>query len=198
MIRLWMKAGLMAWVLGASPELLRAQECGTCNTGIPCATPFSCASHHCGPPYRHCAEGPPNLKIKIGCPKPICNPCTQPNMGYYETCWSPWPWGNATAHCRPPVVAMNGFNGHTANGHPSYGHPGVYPNGGHPQAVQPNGGHPNGALPYANGTPEYNNPAPAPAPQPQGFAPPAPMAVPANPNAPAIPQAIPQQPQRNF
>ena len=39
-----------------------------------------------------CYEGPPHICFQKGCPRPICDPCVNPNWGYFETCWNPWPW----------------------------------------------------------------------------------------------------------
>jgi hypothetical protein len=84
-------------------------SCGSCNTG--------CQTHHCPPHLKYCMEGAPKICVRIGCPKPICNPCTQPGWGYYETCWNPWPWPANYNHCPaiPPAatIALSGpvYNG---------------------------------------------------------------------------------------
>jgi hypothetical protein len=69
----------------------------------------NCAPHcqrfHCPPPLIHCMEGPPKIKIKRGCPRPICCPCDMPNWGYYQTCWTPWPWLPDWSHCPVPPPA---------------------------------------------------------------------------------------------
>jgi hypothetical protein len=79
-------------------------SCGTCNTcGQQCNT---CQTHHCPPKLEHCMEGEPKIHVKIGCPKPICNPCSQPNWGYYDKCWNPWPYPPNWTHCpNPPPAA---------------------------------------------------------------------------------------------
>jgi hypothetical protein len=78
-------------------------NCNTCNTcGQQCDT---CQSHHCPPKLQHCMEGEPKIHVKIGCPKPICNPCSQPNWGYYEKCWNPWPYPPNWTHCPSPPPA---------------------------------------------------------------------------------------------
>jgi len=42
---------------------------------------------HCPPPYYHCQEGPPKIKFKQGCPRPVVHPCdTSDFYGYYPTC----------------------------------------------------------------------------------------------------------------
>src|SRR5262249_27726023 len=43
--------------------------CGVCRT-------------KCPPKYIHCFEGPPKLKFKRGCPKPVCDPCHLEHFGY--------------------------------------------------------------------------------------------------------------------
>src|SRR5437773_60836 len=67
---------------------------GGCST---CATPTSTGNCggpkvDCPPPYCHVYEGPPCLKWKRGCPRPVCDPCELPHFGYFQTCWSPWPY----------------------------------------------------------------------------------------------------------
>jgi hypothetical protein len=60
---------------------------------------------HCPPNINHCQERPPRIHITRGCPKPVCNPGDNPNWGYYEPCWSPWPGSPDRGHCRPPSPA---------------------------------------------------------------------------------------------
>jgi hypothetical protein len=75
--------------------LALAQECGE-----------ACNHHHCPPCFPHCTEGPPRIKFKCACPKPVCPPdCDTPNWGYFEPCWRPWPWPPNYAHCPCPVPA---------------------------------------------------------------------------------------------
>jgi hypothetical protein len=85
--------GLVGWAAASA----RADDmCGAC-----------CQRFHCPPPLHHCMERPPRICWKCGCPKPICNPCDQPNWGYYQTCWTPWPWQPNWAHCPvPPPASM--------------------------------------------------------------------------------------------
>ncbi|MBI3411672.1 MAG: hypothetical protein HY040_25360 [Planctomycetes bacterium] len=73
--------------------------CNSCKT---------CQTHHCPPCFRWCQEGAPRLKFQHGCPKPICNPCEMQNWGYYQTCWTPWPFPPDYSHCRMPVPAAEG------------------------------------------------------------------------------------------
>jgi hypothetical protein len=63
--------------------------------------------HKCPSPYGHCQEGPPRLRFKCGCPKPVCDPGSLEHYGYYQTCWRPWPFPSDMSHCPevlPPVV----------------------------------------------------------------------------------------------
>jgi hypothetical protein len=100
------------WLASLSP--VAAQELfngwgGSLSAGCEsCATSFCCQTHHCPPPLAHCQERPPIIRVKCGCPKPICNPCTQPGWGYFETCWSPWPWPPNYNHCAtlPPAATV--------------------------------------------------------------------------------------------
>ncbi len=59
----------------------------------------------CPPGLKHCQEGPPHIHIKCACPRPICSPCEQPNFGYYQSCWTPWPFPPDWSHCPMPVPA---------------------------------------------------------------------------------------------
>src|SRR5262249_7560382 len=67
-----------------------------------------CQHFDCPPWYYHCMEGHPRIKFKKGCPKPICCPCEKPNWGYYQPCWSPWPWPPDWSHCpvTPPAATV--------------------------------------------------------------------------------------------
>jgi len=88
-------AGLVV-LLSHSP--LRAQGPG-------CASCGSCAHQPkvpCPPPFCHYAEGPPNLKFKKACPRPVCDPCNLEHFGYYQTCWAPWPYQANYDHCPVP------------------------------------------------------------------------------------------------
>jgi hypothetical protein len=61
----------------------------------------------CPPPFVHHSEGPPNLKFKKACPKPVCDPCTLPHYGYFQTCWRPWLLPPDWSHCPvPPPGAL--------------------------------------------------------------------------------------------
>src|SRR5262245_35910818 len=63
---------------------------------------------HCPPPLHHWMECCPCIKWHCACPKPICSPCHQPNWGYYQPCWSPWPWPPDWSHCpvMPPAAMV--------------------------------------------------------------------------------------------
>jgi hypothetical protein len=77
---------------------------------VAAAGPFDscCPCTHCPPCYRHCMEGHPKIWFKKGCPKPICNPCSRPNWGYFQPCWNPWPWPPDWSHCpvQPPASTV--------------------------------------------------------------------------------------------
>jgi hypothetical protein len=61
-----------------------------------------CGCEKCPPPYIHYQPGPPCLKYKHACPKPVCGPCDLEGWGYYQNCWRPWPWPAHYAHCGAP------------------------------------------------------------------------------------------------
>lgn len=113
----WGALGLVwAVSVGAAPAQAPITS-GTCVNGA-CATGacygqecFTCQHTHCPPALKHCTEGPPHICFKCGCPRPICNPCMNPNWGYFETCWNPWPWPPDYSHCRAvPPAAMITLN----------------------------------------------------------------------------------------
>lgn len=97
--------GISALLWLALPTAARAQQgCAPCATfGTPCAV--GCQTHHCPPAYKHCYEGAPHIHWTRGCPHPICNPYDLPHWGFYETCWTPWPWPTNFAHCPTPPPA---------------------------------------------------------------------------------------------
>ncbi len=108
--RILMKARVGCLTLTAVLSVLPGafgQECPTCYSGPGMACgPGGCQRHHCPPPYHHCQEGPPKIKFKKGCPRPVCPPgCETPNWGYYQSCWRPWPWPPDWSHCPYPVPA---------------------------------------------------------------------------------------------
>ena len=112
-LRLWLAPAAL-WMASASSAHAQdvfdgwGSSCGTCSVSM------GCQSHHCPPPLSHCQEHAPIIRVKCGCPRPICNPCNQPGWGYYETCWSPWPWPPNYNHCltMPPAatIALSGPN----------------------------------------------------------------------------------------
>ena len=61
-----------------------------------------CKEKPCPPKFLYIFEGPPRIKFKHGCPRPICNPCDLPHYGYFATCWHPWPWPPDFSHCPVP------------------------------------------------------------------------------------------------
>src|ERR1043165_1255922 len=70
---------------------------------------FGTPTAGCPPCYKHCQEGPPRLHYRRGCPHPICNPCDLPHFGYWEPCWSPFPYKSDWLHCPvpPPAAYVN-------------------------------------------------------------------------------------------
>ncbi len=97
--------GVSAFLWLGLPTAVWAQQgCAPCATfGMPCAV--GCQTHHCPPAYKHCYEGAPHIHYTRGCPHPICNPCDLPHWGFYETCWTPYPWPANFAHCPTPPPA---------------------------------------------------------------------------------------------
>jgi hypothetical protein len=78
--------------------------CATCGT-------VGCQRFHCPPALKWCMEGMPRICFQHGCPKPICSPCDAPNWGYYQKCWTPWPWPPDWSHCPVPPPASQVFPG---------------------------------------------------------------------------------------
>ena len=71
----------------------------------PCQSCESCGYYNgkpCPPWVKYRFEGPPRLKFKHGCPRPLCDPCNLPHYGYYQTCWHPWPFPPDWSHCPVP------------------------------------------------------------------------------------------------
>lgn len=106
-----LRNAIVCAIFALSPIAAWAQEAcssGFCGSAGACG--FHCQSHHC-PYMRHCQEGAPIIKIHCGCPKPICNPCNAPNFGYFQTCWSPWPFPPDLSHCPTPqgLAGVPGF-----------------------------------------------------------------------------------------
>lgn len=198
--RRWLVAGAV-WLASVSSSFAQG-FCGTggCSTGgcsTGCSTGLSfggfgtcCNSHHCPPPLGHCMEGAPKIRVRVGCPKPICNPCAQPGWGYYEACWNPWPFPPDYRHCpTTPPAALVQLSGHVPDAYPFYqGSP--YGPQGQPAHTAPRTGVP----PITNqpGMPPVRSaPMPAPAPvQPMPVntgAPPMNPMAPMNPGVTSIP-----------
>jgi hypothetical protein len=93
-------------IVGGSPT--NCSSCATTSAG--CAAPC-CQFFHCPPALKWCMEGMPRICFRHGCPKPICNPCEAPNWGYYQKCWSPWPWPPDWSHCPVPTPASQVYPG---------------------------------------------------------------------------------------
>lgn len=130
MHRSWKRAGqvfclgvLLAW---ASPRASAQDFFSGFTGGANC-----CQKFHCPPALKHCLERPPHIHWSCGCPKPICNPCNLPNWGYYQTCWTPYPWNHNWSHCPvpPPAALVNpglpndGYVGPGRQGQPDPGSP---------------------------------------------------------------------------
>lgn len=60
---------------------------------------------HC-PKTTFCRPLEPRIRYKSVCPKPICDPCSMENYGYYPTCWHPWPFPPNYGHCEVPPTTM--------------------------------------------------------------------------------------------
>ena len=120
--------GISAFLWLATPSLSWAQSCGVaCATfGVPCAVG---GSHHCPPAYKYTPEGAPRIHWGHGCPRPICNPCDLPHWGYYDTCWTPWPFPPNWSHCAtpPPASFVNLPNVYPPNNYPPGAHPTMPP-----------------------------------------------------------------------
>lgn len=104
----WKWLGLSAFLWFAMPTSGWAQVYAPSmgpTFGAPCASCAPCQTHHCPPAFKHCYEGAPHIHWKRGCPHPICNPCDLPHFGYFETCYSPWPFPPNWGHCPTPVPA---------------------------------------------------------------------------------------------
>jgi hypothetical protein len=93
-------AGLRVALLGA-PWLFAQCSGGGCAS---CGTVPACAPCRgkCPPPVIHYFEGPPRLKFRKACPRPVCDPCYLEHYGYYQTCWAPWPFPPDWSHCSVP------------------------------------------------------------------------------------------------
>jgi len=92
----WTVAGILLLTTGswswADPG---CSSCSTCSTCVAPRVP-------CPPKYCWYSEGPPRLKFKCACPRPVCEPCKLEHFGYYPTCWNPWPYPPDWSHCRTP------------------------------------------------------------------------------------------------
>jgi hypothetical protein len=102
---------LAALAFTALPAVARAQD-ASCATGCSTCGVVGCQRFHCPPALKWCMEGMPRICFQCGCPKPICMPgCDTPNWGYYQKCWSPWPWPPDCSHCPVPTPASQVFPG---------------------------------------------------------------------------------------
>ncbi len=94
---------------GDAPGTMGTCATGTCATGT-CATGH-CQRFCCPPVLKWCMEGAPRICFQHGCAKPVCCPCEAPNWGYYQKCWTPWPWPPDWSHCPVPPPASQVFPG---------------------------------------------------------------------------------------
>lgn len=88
----------LAMLLGAQ-AVLAANPCVSCN----CRE--RCQWHHCPPHIHHCTEKPPCVWFCCQCPRPSVCPFDNPNFGYFQPCWIPWPWPPDWSHCPVPPPA---------------------------------------------------------------------------------------------
>ncbi len=138
--------GLSAIVWLAAPTMGWSQTFGF-PTAAGCGTSCgpACQTHHCPPAYKHCMEGPPHIHWRHGCPHPIADPCTLQHFGFFDTCWSPWPFPQNWGHCyTPPPAAYVQL------------HPPYYPGVGLPRTP--------GTLPPVTNQPPSTSPTPMPMP----------------------------------
>jgi hypothetical protein len=114
--KLLRRLGISALFMLAVPAWSWAQQPGEgCAGGACFGTPSTgncgncCQTHHCPPAYQHCLEGPPSIHWKCGCPRPVCNPCDLPHWGYFDKCWTQWPYPPNWTHCptTPPAALVN-------------------------------------------------------------------------------------------
>ena len=102
------RAGEVVFSVGTSGPV---QGCAGCSAAGQAHAAFStgnCGGPRvpCPPPFCHVTEGPPCIKYKKGCPRPICDPCHLEHFGYYPTCWSPWPYPPNWSHCPYPTASV--------------------------------------------------------------------------------------------
>jgi hypothetical protein len=101
-------AGLLCTLLAGGS--LHAQYGGNGGGCASCGLAPACSAcrENCPPKVVHYYEGPPRLKFKKACPRPLCDPCHLPHFGYYQTCWAPWPFPPDWSHCPvpPPGAAI--------------------------------------------------------------------------------------------
>ena len=97
--------GLSAIMAFALPTAGWAQ-CGPFITSLSCGP--KCHGP-CPPALKYIYEGAPHIHWHRGCPHPICNPCDLPTWGYFETCWTPWPFPPNWSHCPtvPPAAYVH-------------------------------------------------------------------------------------------
>jgi hypothetical protein len=82
--------GALALVMAAGPVAYADPPCDG-----------HCQHWFCPCPFYHCMEGPPKIKYKKGCPRPVCPPCTLEHWGYFEPFPPDW------THCPVPPPAAH-------------------------------------------------------------------------------------------
>jgi hypothetical protein len=97
--------GMLALAALMGANTVRAGDC--C-----CPLPIGC------PKFVHCQPQPPCLKFPCVCGKPVCDPCTLENYGYFPTCWAQWtmPPNYACCPTTPPAMLVPPGTGHTPIG----------------------------------------------------------------------------------
>jgi hypothetical protein len=145
--------GIAALLAFALPTVGWAQQFGAPSCAAPegPACGSCCQTHHCPPAFNYCYERPPCIHWHCGCPHPICNPCDLPHFGYYEPCWSPWPFPANLAHCpTPPPASFVNLAPYVNPNQPGPRPPGMLP----PSNIAPVPGAPPMMPPISNGGPD--------------------------------------------
>lgn len=160
---MWNQLRCWALCLACSclPSLVQAQQCASCGPGQACSPNGYACKHPCPPHFKWWSEGPPRICFKCGCPRPVCDPCSLEHFGYYQTCWTPWPYPPDWSHCPTP---------HSGTMLPPPPYPPYAPKTQGTQQYRPGVANPDGTptLPTPKITP---SPEPSPAPIPPVMAP---------------------------
>ncbi len=84
------------------PALAQQGGCAPCGVGYANCQGKCGPGKPCPPHFKWWVEGPPRICYKCACPRPVCDPCSLEHFGYYQTCWSPWPYPPDWSHCPTP------------------------------------------------------------------------------------------------